>query len=102
VGPAGGSLPLPSFELGQNHPNPFNPTTEIRFTLPRAAGASLMVFDVAGRRVVELVAGHRDAGDHVVRWDGRDHTGHAVSSGVYFYQLRTGDQIAVRRMLLIK
>ncbi len=87
-------------------PNPFNPTTTIRYEVPGAAGeseaVSLAVFDVAGRRVRTLVAGARRSGVHVARWNGRDDTGRRVASGVYFARLRVAGQTRSQRMVLLK
>lgn len=71
----------------RNHPNPFNPATEIHFVLPAGGHAELRIYDVAGRRVRDLSAGALAAGSHAVRWDGRDERGHNVTSGVYLVRL---------------
>lgn len=83
-------------------PNPFNPATTIDYRLPAAGTASIIIYDVAGRRVRTLVSGFVTAGDHSVSWDGRDDSGHQVASGVYLYQLRADDVVATRKMVLLK
>ncbi|MBA7614839.1 hypothetical protein ES703_22113 [subsurface metagenome] len=75
------------FALHQNHPNPFNPTTTLRFDLPEASDASIVVYDLMGREVVRLVEGHQDAGWQAVVWDGRDARGRAVPTGIYIARL---------------
>jgi hypothetical protein len=90
------------FVLLQNAPNPFNPSTTIRFKLPSERKIRLSVYDVTGRLVRSLVDGHRDAGQHEVLWDGLDFSGRAVGSGVYMYRLTGGSDTLVRRMLLVK
>jgi hypothetical protein len=75
--------------LLQNYPNPFNPSTTIRYSLPDRCRVSLSVFDVTGRRVAVLIERTQDAGDHTVIWDGRNHRGLPVASGVYFLRLST-------------
>jgi hypothetical protein len=90
------------FQLGQNVPNPFNPTTQIQFELPEAGEVELFVFDVRGRRVTTLFAGHADAGRHMVTWNGLSATGEHAASGVYYYTLRLGKTTQTRRMLLLK
>jgi len=95
------------FALRPNVPNPFNPSTTISFELPARAEVSLDVYDVRGRRMVNLERGSYAAGVHRVRWDGRDASGASVSSGVYFYVLRatTPDGRRFdesRRMVLMK
>jgi len=90
------------FALAPNQPNPFNPRTTIRFTLPEAGRVDLAIFDLKGRRVQELYAGILPAGEHGLTWDGTDARGHAVASGVYLCKLRTGDGELTRRMALMK
>jgi murein tripeptide amidase MpaA len=75
------------FSLSENVPNPFGARTTIRFSLPVAAEHSLIVYNVAGRRVRSLSSGWVPAGAHEVRWDGRNEEGDLVPSGVYFYRL---------------
>ena len=95
--------PVPgSFALYANYPNPFNPETTIQFDLPGADDVRLEIFDVAGRRQRELLAGRMEGGRHSVAWDGREESGRRVGSGVYFYRLRAGGEVEVRRMMLLK
>jgi len=86
--------------LRQNHPNPFNDGTAIRFGLAVGGQARLSILDGAGRRIRTLVDGYRDAGWHDESWDGRDSAGYPVASGVYIYRLRT-DLAGVSRMLTV-
>jgi hypothetical protein len=95
------SLPT-SYALLQNHPNPFNPTTRIRFELPVSVAVSLAVYDVSGRVVKRLVDTTMPAGRHEVAWHGRNDAGQAVASGVYFYRIQAGDFIDTKRMVLLK
>ncbi len=88
--------------LAQNYPNPFNPATEIVFGLSAPANVSLRIFDAAGRLVRELAAGDRPAGTHRAIWNGRDASGAAVSSGIYFYRLEAGAFSETRKMVLLK
>ena len=101
VGKAG--LPK-AFFLAQNSPNPFNPATMISFNLPEGASeqVSLKVFDLRGRLVRTLVDGAGEAGTYSVFWDGRDHAGRRVSSGVYLYRMQAGEFIQTRKMVLLK
>ena len=80
-----------------NHPNPFNPSTEISFSLPEASDVRLQVINVTGRIVETLVDGYREAGVHTVTW-----AGNHAASGVYFYRLEASDYVATRKMLLMK
>jgi len=91
------------FALGQNAPNPFNPTTTIRYSVPTgAAAASLRVYDVTGRLVTTLVEGPAEPGDHAVVWDGTDAAGASVASGVYLYRYEAGGLQATGRMVLLQ
>ncbi len=85
------SLPK-TFALLPNYPNPFNPTTQINYALPRATNVKLFIYNVIGQRVRTLVdAEKQTAGLHSVQWDGTDEFGKAVSSGVYFYRIEAGE-----------
>jgi len=85
-----------------NTPNPFNPSTSLRFFLPEAREIELTIYDAAGRRVRTLARGPWKAGEHTVQWNGRDDRGGSVASGVYLYRLRAGDFERTRRMTLLK
>jgi hypothetical protein len=85
------------FFLYHNFPNPFNPTTKIRYELPTASFVTLDVCDMLGRNVVTIVAKHQAAGFYAVPFDGS-----ALMSGVYFYRLRAGDFFATKKMVLLK
>ena len=89
-------------ELGQNHPNPFNPRTAIKFSLEQASPVSLQVFDLNGRVVKTLADGSMAAGGHEVVWNGQDENGSSLASGVYFYRLQAEGRTMNRRMVLIK
>jgi len=92
-----------SYTLAQNEPNPFNPTTEIRFDLPRSGRVQLRVYDLAGRLVRTLVDGPMTAGaEQRVIWNGRDGAGRMVSSGVYLYRLQAAEFEQTKRMVLLK
>lgn len=96
------TIPRPAFALAQNQPNPFNPTTSIRFTLAQRARASIVVYDAEGRRVRTLFDGMEDAGEHFVEWNGRDANGAIAGSGVFFYRLTVGKQTETKKMVLLK
>jgi subtilisin family serine protease len=88
--------------LFQNVPNPFNPTTWIKFELPSASRAQLEVFSVDGRRVRTLLDQPLPAGRYRLVWDGRNDQSRPVASGVYLYRIRAGSYVSSRRMLLLK
>lgn len=106
-GCAATALPDPAvprvLSLAQNSPNPFNPSTAIRFGLPRPATVDLSVYDALGRRVSTLIAGELlPAGAHERLWLGKDAEGRALASGVYFLQLEAEGRRLTRKMLLLK
>jgi len=94
----GEALGVPkAFALEANYPNPFNPATAIRFTLPTASHVRLEVFDALGREVARMVDGALEAGHHEVVFEGR-----GLSSGVYVYRMVSGSFSQQRTMLLVK
>jgi hypothetical protein len=95
------SASLPSrIELMGNYPNPFNPETHIRFGLPAAQQVNLKIYDLLGRQVTQLLDAYLAAGIHTVKWNGTDHLGRSVSSGIYFYALQGDGFRLVKKMLL--
>ena len=91
-----------AFGLGQNHPNPANPSTTIRYTLSEASEVQLAIYNVLGQPVRVLVNAFKVAGVHRVRWDGRDAYGREVTSGVYLYLLEAGQNVAVRKIVVVR
>ena len=92
----------PAFELLPNYPNPFNATTVIPFSLPRSEIVQLAVYNLAGQRLLDLMAGRRPAGIHQVTWDGRDGGGRDLASGTYVLLLRAGGRERSRKVLLLR
>jgi hypothetical protein len=90
------------YMLVQNHPNPFNPETEIVFGLPQAGFVTLKVYNILGQEVTTLVERNMAAGRYQVTWSGTDKSGRGVSSGVYFYRMQSGDFSQTKEMLLLK
>jgi hypothetical protein len=90
------------FALRQNVPNPFNPSTTIRFDLPDRTKTTLRIYDIAGREICTLLDGTLNAGEHSATWNGRDGSGHEVGSGVYFYRLDAGKNTATRKMVMLR
>jgi len=90
--------PLPQrLQLQANFPNPFNSETQLRFTIPKAGGVSLELFDVRGQKVATLLHKRMNAGTHTFRLNAND-----LASGIYFVRLRAGNEVRMRRILLIK
>jgi hypothetical protein len=97
--PAG--VPL-AFRVDPNFPNPFNPSTTIRFSLPTAGRTTVTVYDVAGRLVKTIVDDNLAAAAHTLRWVGDDDHGRPVGAGGYFYRVQSGAHDFVGRMALVK
>lgn len=90
------------FALHTNYPNPFNPTTTIRFDLPEASDVRLEVYDMMGRRVATLINGQMSAGRYEATWNALSDSGSHVASGVYLYSMQAGSFKATYRMVLMK
>ncbi|MCX5753772.1 MAG: T9SS type A sorting domain-containing protein, partial [Candidatus Krumholzibacteria bacterium] len=99
-------VPVRNVRLYQNHPNPFNPSTVIPFTVPGGLDARqsvfLAVYDVNGALVKTLVSGTLQGGRHEARWDGSNDRGESVATGIYFAQVRSGGYKEARKMILLR
>ena len=95
------SLPM-DFALHSNFPNPFNPTTTIKYDLPENASVSLMIYDIMGREIRHLVNDTQKAGFKAIMWDGTNNYGHQVGTGMYLYQIKAGSFVQTRKMILMK
>jgi beta-glucanase (GH16 family) len=91
-----------TFALHQNHPNPFNPITSLRYDLPEQAQVTLTVYDLMGREVTQLVNTTQEAGYRTVQWTSTDMHGKPVSAGVYLYQVQAGKFVRTKKMVLLK
>ena len=91
-------VPKPeTYSLGQNHPNPFNPVTQIKYTLPNDGHVRLDVHNILGQKVASLVDEKQKAGYKSARWGAS-----SFSSGIYFYRLQAGDFVQTKKMVLLK
>ena len=91
------------FALEENYPNPFNPTTNIKFAMPKAGNVKLTIYNMLGQKVRTLVSKEMKAGRYNVQWDSRNEFGAKVSSGLYFYRMQVGGKhIGSRKMILMK
>jgi hypothetical protein len=91
------------FALLQNHPNPFNPTTSIRYLLPEQTTISLTIYNILGKEVATLIKNEpRTAGIFTLKWNAKDNSGIPVPSGVYFYSLVSGPLRQVKKMILVR
>jgi len=94
-------LPL-SVKLYQNHPNPFNPTTQIKYDLPEDALVSITIYDIMGRSIRSLVNSQQTAGYRSIQWNATNNLGEPVSAGMYIYTIQAGEFRQVRKMVLLK
>ncbi len=101
-------MPLDPGQTGQadlitaNYPNPFNPETTITYELSEPQPVSVVIYDIAGKRVRTLADGYQSAGSYEVVWDGCDDAGTRLSSGTYFYTVNAGNQTVTKQMILLK
>ena len=91
-----------SFQLNQNYPNPFNPTTSISYQVQLSGDVTLNIYDVLGNRIKTLIDEPKAIGDYEIKWDGTNQMGERLSSGQYFYQLKVGDFVSTKKMVLLK
>lgn len=85
------------FDLYQNYPNPFNPVTIIKYDIVKVQDVKVTIYDILGREVKTLVNEQQQPGSYTIKWDASN-----VSSGVYFYQLKSKDYINTKKMILLK
>jgi hypothetical protein len=97
----GSGLPT-EFALNQNFPNPFNPTTEIAFSVPKQTPVKVVIYGLSGEVVATVVNQTMSAGNYRVTWNGKTDDGRAVASGVYFYHLQADGFTATKKMTLLK
>jgi hypothetical protein len=91
-------IPIASeFKLEQNYPNPFNPSTKIRFSVPQISTITLKVYDILGNEIATLINEEKPAGEYEVEF-----LATGLTSGIYFYQLRTGEFVQTKKMILLK
>jgi hypothetical protein len=88
--------------LSGNYPNPFNPSTDVKFSLKEAADVQIDIFNIKGEKVKTLVNDHMEAAYHSVTWNGNDDQGRTVGSGIYFYKMRAGKYTSTKKMILMK
>ena len=88
--------------LYQNYPNPFNAGTQIKFEVTARGLVSLTVYNLLGKEVAMLLNEEKERGLYSVHWDGKDHDGKELSSGIYFYRLTMGTANEVRKLLFLK
>jgi hypothetical protein len=93
---------LDEFIVQQNYPNPFNPETTIEYAVQQSSRVELQIYNTLGQLVKTLVDDYKTTGEYSVVWDGKDSFGQAVPSGNYFYQIKMGEFISAKKMILLK
>ena len=96
-----GNLPLQN-ALYENYPNPFNPSTTIKYSLKETQQTTLAVYNTIGQKIRTLLDAPQAAGMHLVQWDGKNDRGQQVSSGVYFYKINAGKFVKTKRMMMLE
>jgi len=95
------NLPV-TYALMQNYPNPFNPTTTIKYQLPENQFVKVEIFNALGEVVNTLVNQSQDAGEYTINWNGKSNSGQSLASGTYFYRIKAGSFVEVKKMMMIK
>jgi len=93
---------LKTFMLYPNYPNPFNPTTTIRYNLLQSSLVNITIYDMMGRKIKTLINQSQDAGQRSIVWKATNDFGHPVSTGIYLYQIHAGDNIQTKKMIFLK
>jgi hypothetical protein len=91
-----------TFTLHQNFPNPFNPISMLQYGLPENTHVSLIIYDMLGKEITQLVNTTQEAGFRSIQWDATDSMGREVSAGVYLYQIQAGEFVQTKKMVLLK
>ncbi|MDG2398462.1 MAG: FlgD immunoglobulin-like domain containing protein, partial [Candidatus Marinimicrobia bacterium] len=90
------------FTLHENYPNPFNPTTTLRFDLPEVSDLTLSIYNMLGQKVKTFNMQSIPAGYHAIKWNGKNDHNQSVSGGVYIYKLQSRKEMQMRKMILLK
>ena len=90
------------FTTHPNFPNPFNPTTQIRYDLPEEQNVTITIYDVMGRNIRNLINSNQTAGYHSIHWDAKNDIGEGVAAGMYIYTIQAGEFRATKKMVLLK
>jgi len=90
------------YNLENNYPNPFNPTTTINYSIPKGGNVRLEIYNSLGEIVNIIQDSYQDAGNHSIMWTGKDSNGNSLSSGIYIYRLISNDFVQVKKMTFLK
>jgi hypothetical protein len=97
----GSALPS-SIKVYPNYPNPFNPTTQIKYDLPKDSYVNIFIYDVMGKKIKSLFNNNQTSGYHSLRWDATNDIGESVSAGMYIYTIQADEYRATKKMVLLK
>ena len=97
-----GNVIVAATQLNNNYPNPFNPVTNISYSMVETGNVTLEVYNLRSQLVKTLVNDVKETGDYTVTWNGTDNSNKLVSSGVYFYKMKAGNYTATKKMILMK
>ena len=89
-------------ELYGNYPNPFNPSTTIKFGLPEDTHVKITIYSITGQKIITLAYGSYSKGYHELKWNGRNYAGASVSNGIYIYELKSGSSRLIKKMVFAK
>ena len=96
------TIQLPQLFSISNYPNPFNPMTNINFYLTKDTYLNIVIHDIMGKQIKQIVNGNKIAGQNLVQWDGTNYKGEPVSAGVYFYSIESEGYLKTKKMILLK
>jgi hypothetical protein len=102
VAPEGNPGVPQGIQLFQNYPNPFNPDTRISYDVAKPDRVTIKIYNELGQEVRQLVDELKTAGQHTVSWDGTDNSGNSLATGMYFYQLKVGDHLSAKKMVMLR
>ncbi len=97
-----GNVVVATTSLNGNYPNPFNPVTNIAYSIKEAGNVTLEVYNIKGQLVTTLINDVKETGHYTTTWNGKDNSNKSVSSGVYFYKMKSGNYTATKKMILMK
>ncbi|MCK4978957.1 MAG: T9SS type A sorting domain-containing protein, partial [Candidatus Delongbacteria bacterium] len=97
-----GNVVVAATVLNNNYPNPFNPETNIAYSIKEAGNVTIEVYNLRGQLVKTLVNETKETGDYTATWSGTDNSNKSVSSGVYFYKMKSGNYTSTKKMILMK
>ena len=96
------TIQIPQLFRISNYPNPFNPRTTINFSLTQDTYLNIVIHDIMGEKIKQILSGNYMAGQNTIQWDGTNNKGETVSAGVYFFSIEAEDYLETKKMILLK